>query len=108
MYSSFVKLSLKFPVLFLRSMWCLSDHEIALVLALVRRSVAVDPKSRTWVGQHVQVRSRKRLIDWSGTLPVPTTFTYVDSYRRWNPGNKKLLHSLALVCKQELLFEVPK
>lgn len=89
-------------------MWCLSDHDIALVLALVRRSVAVDPKSRTWVGQHVQVRSRKRLIGWTGTLPVPTTFTYVDSYRRWNPGNKKLLHSLALVCKQELLFEVPK
>jgi hypothetical protein len=108
MYYSFVKSSLKFPVLFLRSMWCLSDHEIALVLALVRRSVAVDPKSRTWVGQHVQVRSRKRLIGWTGTLPVPTTFTYVDSYRRWNPGNKKLLHSLALVCKQELLFEVPK
>lgn len=89
-------------------MWFLSDHDIALVLALVRRSVADDPKSRTWVGQHVQVRSRKRLRDWTGTLPVPVTFTYVDSYRRWNPGNKKLLHSIALVCKQELLFKVPK
>ena len=89
-------------------MWFLSDHDTALVLALVRRSVADDPKSRTWVGQHVQVRSRKRLRDWTGTLPVPVTFTYVDSYRRWNPGIKMLLHSLALVCKQELLFKVPK
>ena len=86
----------------------LTDDEKAYVLALVRHYIIHDPRSRTVVGSHVQTRGpRKRSrIAWDGTA-IPTTFTYVEAYCRWNAGIKRKLYTLALACKQDTLTPPP-
>ena len=83
----------------------LTDDQCAMVLALVRCYVA--ETSLVWVGSHVQMRGkRNRGIEWDGTrYGWPHTYTHVDYYQRWLPGRKKILRSLALTCKQDLLYE---
>jgi hypothetical protein len=83
----------------------LTDDQCAMVLALVRHYVA--QTSLVWVGSHVQMRGKRhRGIEWDGTrYGWPHTYTHVDYYQRWLPGRKKILRSLALTCKQDLLYE---
>ena len=87
-------------------MWFLGDNEIALVLALVRRHVATSPNSRVLVDSHVQMRGKKRKLTWDGVLTAPWTYTHIEPHYRWLPGRKKILHSLALTCKQDILYDL--
>ena len=74
-----------------------SEHEKALVIALVRDQIMTDPANMSYVAPYTKIR-------WSDSLES-SVIEYVGGHHRRKALCKKALDSLACVCKQPTLSE---